>query len=103
MCNEFAIAEISWPETYFFLLCRCETEARAIYAVAKANPGIYSDTLEEPAKTYPSDNWQQYGLWAAAWMYSLTGEDAFKTVGAPYTTCHLVFQQDAIASGGIEH
>lgn len=64
---------------------RCEVEARALFAAAKASPGIYSESIAEATQSYNSESWEQYGFWAAAWLYSLTSESSFKTVrSAPH-------------------
>ena len=59
---------------------KAETKAKLLFKQAEANPGIYSDSIEESAKTYKSDNWQQYGFLAAAWLFRLTKLDEYKTV-----------------------
>jgi hypothetical protein len=38
-------------------------------------------------QTYKSDNWQQYGFWAAAWMYKLTKEGKYKAVRCSMLLC----------------
>jgi hypothetical protein len=69
------------------LWCRCEAEAKSLFAAAKAHPGLYSVSIPEAGTTYPSDNLQQYGFFAAAWLYKLTSESAFKTVCSISLAC----------------
>lgn len=51
-----------------------------MYKQGDENPGIYSDSIPEVGATYVSNNWQQYGFWAAAWLYRLTGDAMYMSV-----------------------
>ena len=67
------------PERNTFV-ARLKFKARQLFDEGQKWPGIYSEKLKESAKTYSSNNWQQYGFWAAAWLYRISGHDADKAV-----------------------
>lgn len=56
----------------------CLQRARELYASARRHPGCYSDALPECKKTYPSDNWQQYMFFAAAWLFVASDAEEFR-------------------------
>lgn len=74
------------------LASRAEGKAIDLFQQGEANPGMYSDSIEEAAKTYKSDNWQQYGFLAAAWLYRMTGEAQYKTVRS------LIFHMSSVST-----
>lgn len=59
---------------------RAATKATDLFLQAGRAPGLYSTSIPETAKTYPNDSWESYGLWAATWLYKMTGDVQFKTV-----------------------
>lgn len=59
---------------------RATNKAKELFTMAGNAPGIYSQSIPEAAKTYNSDNWEQYGFFAAAWLLRLTGEANYEQV-----------------------
>ena len=59
---------------------RAASKATDLFLQAGRAPGLYSASIPEAAKTYPNDSWESYGLWAATWLYKITGDEQFKTV-----------------------
>ena len=53
--------------------------ARDAYKFAITHVGLYSDSLDECKRTYKSDNWQQYAMFAAAWLFAATGEEQYQS------------------------
>lgn len=76
----FAASAVALRNTGSPLAKKAEVEAKKVYAQAAARPGIYSVSVPEAGKTYKSEGWEQYGFWAAAWMYKMTGESKYKQV-----------------------
>jgi hypothetical protein len=65
------------------LASRAATKAASLFQQAEANPGLYSDAIPANKTTYKSDNWQQYGFLAGAWIFRLTKDASYKTVCVP--------------------
>lgn len=63
---------------------RATNKAKELFTMAGNAPGIYSQSIPEAAKTYNSDNWEQYGFFAAAWLLRLTGEANYEQMAEQY-------------------
>lgn len=59
---------------------KCMSRARKLYSAGKGMRVCYSDSIPECAKTYPTDNWQQFMMMGAAWMYRATEDKQYRQV-----------------------
>lgn len=57
------------------LIAALESEGRQLFEEGLQQPTMYSVNIPECAKTYPSNNWQQYAFWAAAWLFRISGSE----------------------------
>lgn len=62
------------------LATRAQKKAEDLFKQGEKNPGIYSDSIAESAKTYKNDNWEQYAFFASAWLFRLTQKGEYKEV-----------------------
>jgi hypothetical protein len=81
---------------------RCEETAKDLFRDAMKQKGVYSDSISECKKTYPSNGFETHAFYAAAMLYKMTGDDKYKQVpqlalNTPSVTSghliHLVLQQ----------
>jgi endoglucanase len=78
----FAAAAIAYKDESYkdILRGRCEKAAKDLFRDALTKKGIYSDSLPECKKTYPSDGFETHVFYAAAMLCKMTGDSKYKKV-----------------------
>lgn len=62
------------------LATRATEKAKELFETAKANPGLFCETIPQAEVTYENGKLESYGFWAATWLYRLTEDATYQTV-----------------------
>jgi hypothetical protein len=77
---------------------RCLWHAKRLLHAALQYGGVHSTSIPECARSHANTgSWQQFGFWAASWLYMATDYEPYKRVRLSHA-CHLQHSRDSDAA-----